>query len=694
MLYLKCKKRGTLLLPGKGGVKKDMKKIFAIGVLLIFIFAFSAAAFAEQTEDGVITLTPADLVNGASGEGWFFDGNLNIESGYTLVFDGECWYPVHNHGIIKDGTFVDEVNNHGTIEDGTFNGPVFNYGTIASGNFNGLLSNDAGIIEDGSFVEKVTNYGTIKGGTFSGEVINEGVIGGGTFDNEVFNRGGGNIIGGTFTKQVTNDCTIEGGKFDCNVKNSRGGAIAGGSFGEGFSVENDGDIRGGNFDGSVSNNQNAVILTGVFTGNLVNHGKIEGGVFTGGLSNFGIVTGTADLSKLYSFDNYSDRYGKDVKLQKAVIRGDITYVGCEPVEITLNYFADDVQTAEWKVSGEFYSYEVEKWRRTDPEADFSTIEGIIHKVEAVPMDEYKITIENPIWDRFNVTVAYIPELTITGISDGDSLPIGADVPFTAIGKGMDNDAPVEGVYQYRPYYWKVLDSSGAVVASGDWVENNTIEEHESYNASVDTDAMREGQYTLMVACSEWQRQSGVWTPLGGFDVDDPATAHSAISIAFELYCNEHTGGTATCTEKAECSTCGEPYGKVDPDNHGEHKTVLKGVKKETCTSAGYTGNMHCEGCGEILERGKIIPASGHHYGEWKTIIEATETREGREVKICKICGNKVYKTIPKTTEDGIEEILPGEKSENEFNPNTGAPVFYPSVFGLAILAAIILEKRR
>ena len=157
----------------------------------------------------------------------------------------------------------------------------------------------------------------------------------------------------------------------------------------------------------------------------------------------------------------------------------------------------------------------------------------------------------------------------------------------------------------------------------------------------------------------------------------------------------HSGGTATCTEKAECSVCGELYGKVDPDNHGEHKTMLKGVKKETCTSAGYTGNIHCEGCEEILERGEIIPASGHHYGEWKTVVEATETREGREVKICQICGNKVYKTIPKTTEDGIEEILPGEKSENELNPNTGAPVFESfALISVFAVGTAVFGKRR
>ncbi len=29
----------------------------------------------------------------------------------------------------------------------------------------------------------------------------------------------------------------------------------------------------------------------------------------------------------------------------------------------------------------------------------------------------------------------------------------------------------------------------------------------------------------------------------------------------------HTGGKATCTEKAVCEVCGKPYGELDPKNH-------------------------------------------------------------------------------------------------------------------------------
>ena len=41
------------------------------------------------------------------------------------------------------------------------------------------------------------------------------------------------------------------------------------------------------------------------------------------------------------------------------------------------------------------------------------------------------------------------------------------------------------------------------------------------------------------------------------------------------YVCEHTGGTATCTAKKECSECGEQYGEVDLTNHTQSATWIK-----------------------------------------------------------------------------------------------------------------------
>ena len=58
----------------------------------------------------------------------------------------------------------------------------------------------------------------------------------------------------------------------------------------------------------------------------------------------------------------------------------------------------------------------------------------------------------------------------------------------------------------------------------------------------------------------------------------------------------HTGGTATCTEKAVCEICGAEYGEPDPNNH----TGLKHIpdKKATKDAEGNIEYWYCVGCGK------------------------------------------------------------------------------------------------
>ena len=76
----------------------------------------------------------------------------------------------------------------------------------------------------------------------------------------------------------------------------------------------------------------------------------------------------------------------------------------------------------------------------------------------------------------------------------------------------------------------------------------------------------------------------------------------------------HTGGTATCVDKAECSDCGQPYGAKNPDRHTGNNTTGVNAKTETCGSVGYTGDTVCE-CGEVVVTGEVIPATGDHTDE-------------------------------------------------------------------------------
>ena len=60
--------------------------------------------------------------------------------------------------------------------------------------------------------------------------------------------------------------------------------------------------------------------------------------------------------------------------------------------------------------------------------------------------------------------------------------------------------------------------------------------------------------------------------------------------------NGHTGGTATCTEKAVCEVCGKAYGEPDPNNHTDLKHFP--AKAVTEDSEGNIEYWYCSGCGK------------------------------------------------------------------------------------------------
>ena len=82
-----------------------------------------------------------------------------------------------------------------------------------------------------------------------------------------------------------------------------------------------------------------------------------------------------------------------------------------------------------------------------------------------------------------------------------------------------------------------------------------------------------------VAQGDWQRNgTGHWKLCAcGAKVEEAA----------------HSGGTATCTKKAECTVCGAEYGAIDPANH----TDLKHIDAKAATAAAE-GNIEYWYCGD------------------------------------------------------------------------------------------------
>ena len=58
----------------------------------------------------------------------------------------------------------------------------------------------------------------------------------------------------------------------------------------------------------------------------------------------------------------------------------------------------------------------------------------------------------------------------------------------------------------------------------------------------------------------------------------------------------HTGGTATCTEKAVCEVCGKAYGELDPNNHTDLKHIS--AKAATEDAEGNIEYWYCSGCNQ------------------------------------------------------------------------------------------------
>ena len=119
----------------------------------------------------------------------------------------------------------------------------------------------------------------------------------------------------------------------------------------------------------------------------------------------------------------------------------------------------------------------------------------------------------------------------------------------------------------------------------------------------------------------------------------------------------------------------------------------------TCTQDGLTDGKKCSVCDALLQAQEVIPASGHHYGDWTT------TTEGSKERICELCGEKEQQaeTSTPTTTPSWETIgtLPttqsgAASSDEEVKKN---PVVIVLIF-LAVgavsggAAAVLIKKKR
>lgn len=148
---------------------------------------------------------------------------------------------------------------------------------------------------------------------------------------------------------------------------------------------------------------------------------------------------------------------------------------------------------------------------------------------------------------------------------------------------------------------------------------------------------------------------------------------------------EHSGGEATCTEKAKCEICGAEYGETKPHSYAQIKSPEYLKSAATCTAKAvyYTS---CTECGQsskgtadeaTFEYGDAL---GHKYGEWVSNGDGTHTRvcandsTHTETKDCH--GGKATCTAKAICEDCGAEY--GEMTAHAFTAKTASDKYLKS----------------
>ena len=121
-------------------------------------------------------------------------------------------------------------------------------------------------------------------------------------------------------------------------------------------------------------------------------------------------------------------------------------------------------------------------------------------------------------------------------------------------------------------------------------------------------------------------------------------------------------------------------------DHEAGNPVRENVVNPTCTKPGsYEEVVYCKHCHKELSRKKVTTDPlGHDWSEWGVSKKATEEKTGLAVRVCKRCGEKEYRTIPKTKVKPLEVV-------------TGvitSPTSYITMMGLAILGLLGIIKKR
>ena len=212
-------------------------------------------------------------------------------------------------------------------------------------------------------------------------------------------------------------------------------------------------------------------------------------------------------------------------------------------------------------------------------------------------------------------------------------------------KKVDATCTEDGYIEYRCNYEKENHATGNS-CNRTWTKTIPKKGHTWGEWTVKTPATCEGEGEEERECSVChQKETRKITALDHLWKEDHRTGNCGVAGDIYYVCERdhnhtktepvaatgnhqfndwHQTKAPTCMEKGEekreCKVCGKPETReVDKLDHVEE---LRGAKEPTCTEPGYTGDKWCTRGDHLLEKGSVIPATGHH---WKDNGDGTHT---------------------------------------------------------------------
>ena len=137
---------------------------------------------------------------------------------------------------------------------------------------------------------------------------------------------------------------------------------------------------------------------------------------------------------------------------------------------------------------------------------------------------------------------------------------------------------------------------------------------------------------------------------------------------------DYSGGTATCSQKAVCTVCNNAYGTL-----AAHCLNYQEENDATYTKPGNIAYWHCSVCMENFsdQAGSqkvtdvVVPVlkHTHTYGKWTITKAATAKKAGLKTKSCTLCGDTITKSIPATGDPTDTPEQPETPSKQPVNPS-------------------------